>query len=182
MSVDVKQTKLPGVLIIDPVVHGDSRGFFLETWREDEYKDIGIKEHFVQSNHSRSELGVLRGLHMQRKNPQGKLVRVSRGSVFDVAADVNPASATFGQWVGVELNDENCRQFYVPPGYLHGFCVLSEIADFIYQCTSYYDAADECGVRWDDSDIDVDWPVAEPKLSQRDVQLPSLKQFVSDCF
>lgn len=178
MTLKVISTVLPGVLIIEPVIHGDSRGFFLETWRQDQYRELGIQEDFVQDNHSRSGRHVLRGLHLQRKQPQGKLVRVARGSVFDVAADVNPRSATFGKWVGAELSDENLRQFYVPPGYAHGFCVLSEMADFLYKCTAYYDYADETGVRWDDPDIAVNWPVEQPLLSNRDKALPFLKDFL----
>lgn len=178
MSVKVIQTILPGALIIEPTVYGDSRGFFLESWRDDVYSSIGIHEKFVQDNHSRSGANVLRGLHGQKKRPQGKLVRVSRGRVFDVAVDVNRKSSTYARWVGVELSDENHRQFYVPPGYLHGFCVLSDVADFIYKCTDYYDAADEVGVRWDDPDIGIQWPLSAPVLSGKDLALPYLKDLV----
>lgn len=174
----VIETILPGVLIIEPVIHGDSRGFFMETWREDDYRALGIRERFVQDNHSRSGKFVLRGLHLQRQQPQGKLVRVARGSVFDVAVDVNPDSKTFKKWVGVEISDTNLRQFYVPPGYAHGFCVLSDVADFLYKCTAYYDRVDEVGVRWDDPDIAVEWPVKQPTLSERDKLLPFLKDFL----
>ncbi len=170
----VQEALLPGVLIIEPVVHGDSRGFFQETWREDVYRQLGLPV-FVQDNHSRSARGVLRGLHSQRLRPQGKLVRVSRGAVFDVAVDIKPDSPTFGRYVGVELNDENCRQLYVPPGYAHGFCVLSETADFLYRCTDYYQPGDEIGVRWDDPDIAIDWPFSVPLLSAKDVALPALR-------
>jgi len=178
MTLRAIQTILPGVLIIEPVIHGDSRGFFLETWRDDEYRALGIRENFVQDNHSRSSKSVLRGLHLQRHHPQGKLVRVARGAVFDVAADINPNSATFRKWVGVEISDENFRQFYVPPGYAHGFCVLSEAADFLYKCTAYYDRMDEVGVRWDDPEIGVEWPVKQPSLSARDKMLPLLKDYL----
>ncbi len=178
MELKIIQTLLPGVLIIEPIVHGDSRGFFLETWRDDQYRSFGIQENFVQDNHSRSSQNVLRGLHLQRKNPQGKLVRVARGSVFDVAVDVNPSSSTFRKWVGVELSDKNLRQFYVPPGYAHGFCVLSDVADFLYKCTAYYEREDELGVRWNDPEIAVNWPVKQPVLSERDKMLPLLKDFV----
>jgi dTDP-4-dehydrorhamnose 3,5-epimerase len=178
MALKVTETALPGVLIIDPVVHGDQRGFFLETWKADQYRSIGIKESFVQDNHSRSEKNVLRGLHFQKSHPQGKLVRVARGSVFDVAADIDPLSPTYGRWVGVELNDESMRQFYVPPGYAHGFCVLSEIADFLYKCTDYYRADDEMGIFWNDPDLAIDWPVQNPSLSQRDQNLPVLKDYL----
>jgi dTDP-4-dehydrorhamnose 3,5-epimerase len=170
----VIETVLPGVLILEPKVHGDSRGFFQETWREDSYNNIDIPP-FVQDNHSRSTRGVLRGLHAQRLQPQGKLVRVSRGAVFDVAADINPVSPTFGKHVAVELSDENHRQLYIPPGYAHGFCVLSETADFLYKCTAYYQPGDEIGVLWNDADIAVAWPIAEPQLSDKDKNLPTLR-------
>jgi dTDP-4-dehydrorhamnose 3,5-epimerase len=179
MNIKVTDTILPGVLIFEPVVFGDSRGFFLETWRDDQYRNLGIKESFVQDNHSRSSKHVLRGMHLQKSDPQGKLVRVARGVVFDVAADINPKSPTFGKWVGVELSDENFRQFYVPPGYAHGFCVLSDIADFLYRCTTYYNRNDEMGVRWDDPDLNIDWPVNNPSLSEKDKVLPSLKELKS---
>lgn len=176
MSLKVIETQLPGVLIIEPVVHGDSRGFFLETWKDSQYRDFGIKESFVQDNHSRSGKNVLRGMHVQVKNPQGKLVRVARGAVYDVAADINRNSPTFGKWVGVELNDQSLRQMYIPPGYAHGFCVLSDYADFLYKVTTYYDRADEIGVRWNDPDIGIEWPDLEPLLSDRDKVLPFLKE------
>ena len=169
----VIETALPGVLILEPKVFGDNRGFFQETWRADTYNNIGIPP-FVQDNHSRSAKGVLRGLHAQRSRPQGKLVRVSRGTVFDVAVDINPHSATFGQHVGVELSDNNHRQFYVPPGYAHGFCVVSDDADFLYKCTEYYQPGDEIGVLWNDPAIGIQWPVSEPLLSDKDRALPSL--------
>lgn len=169
----VIETALPGVLILEPKVFGDNRGFFQETWRADTYSNIGIPP-FVQDNHSRSAKGVLRGLHSQRTRPQGKLVRVSRGTVFDVAVDINPYSATFGQYVGVELSDSNHRQFYVPPGYAHGFCVVSDDADFLYKCTEYYQPGDEIGVLWNDPAIGIQWPVNEPLLSDKDRALPAL--------
>lgn len=170
----VTETVLPGVLIIEPKVFGDSRGFFQETFRADAYRNLGIPD-FVQDNHSRSVKGVLRGLHSQRLRPQGKLVRVSRGAVVDVAVDINPASPTFGRHVAVELNDENHRQFYIPPGYAHGFCVLSDTADFLYKCTEYYQPGDEIGVLWNDPDIAINWPIAQPQLSDKDRALPSLQ-------
>lgn len=176
MNIKAIKTILPGVLIIEPVVHGDSRGFFLETWRDDQYRDLGMEVSFLQDNHSRSGKNVLRGLHLQRNNPQGKLVRVSRGAVFDVAADINPASPTFGKWVGAELSDENFRQFYVPPGYAHGFCVLSDVVDFLYKCTAYYNRDDEIGVRWDDPDLNITWPIQKPSLSDKDKLLPLLRE------
>ena len=174
----VIETVLPGVLILEPKVHGDSRGFFQETWRADSYNNIGIPE-FVQDNHSRSVRGVLRGLHAQRLQPQGKLVRVSRGAVFDVAADINPTSPTFGKHVAVELSDSNHRQLYIPPGYAHGFCVLSEDADFLYKCTEYYQPGDEIGVLWNDKDIAIAWPMAEPQLSDKDKNLPTLRELAA---
>ena len=173
----VIETQLPGVRIIEPRVHGDSRGFFVETFQAERYRrEAGIELAFVQDNHSRSGRGVLRGMHSQRSRPQGKLVRVARGEVFDVAVDVDPRSATFGKWVGVTLSDENCRQFWVPPGYAHGFVVLSEIADFEYKCTDYYDPGDEIGVMWNDPDVGIDWPLQNPLLSAKDQKLPSLAQ------
>ncbi len=171
----VLQTRLPGVLIIEPKVHGDARGFFVETFQAQRYRDLaGIELPFVQDNHSRSRRGVLRGLHAQRRRPQGKLVRVARGEVFDVAVDIDPASPQFGQWVGVHLSDSNQRQFWVPPGYAHGFVVLSEVADFEYKCTDYYDPADEIGLRWNDPEVAIQWPLADPQLSEKDKALPSL--------
>lgn len=178
MTLKAIATNLPGVIVIEPVVHGDARGFFVETWREDRYQELGIKDRFVQDNHSRSTRNVLRGLHFQRTNPQGKLVRVTRGSVFDVAVDINPTSPTFKKWVGVEISEENMRQFYVPPGYAHGFCVLSDTVDFLYKCTAYYDRSDEIGVRWDDPEIAVTWPIKTPSLSERDKTLPYLNDLL----
>ncbi|MCK9535494.1 MAG: dTDP-4-dehydrorhamnose 3,5-epimerase [Pseudomonas sp.] len=171
----IKQTALPGVLIIQPKVFGDSRGFFLETFQAERYKSIGIEQSFVQDNHSRSQKGVLRGLHVQKTRPQGKLVSVSRGAVYDVAVDIDPNSATFGQFVGLELNDENHLQLWIPPGYAHGFCVLSDVADFQYKCTELYDPTDESGVIWNDVDINIPWPIKTPLLSAKDQLLPSLR-------
>lgn len=174
---NVIETKLPGVVIIEPKVFGDARGFFLETFQAERYKEMaGIELPFVQDNHSRSTRGVLRGLHFQLTKPQGKLVRVVRGEVLDVAVDVNPASATFGQHEAVILSEDNHRQFWVPPGYAHGFVVLSDVADFEYKCTDYYDPSDESGVIWNDPEIGIDWKIANPKLSDKDKLLPSLAQ------
>ena len=170
---NIQTTQLDGVLIIEPVVHGDERGFFLETYQENRYREAGITQSFVQDNHSRSKFGVLRGLHAQKNNPQGKLVRVVRGSVFDVAVDINPHSETFQQWVGVELSAENKTQFWIPPGYAHGFVVTSDFADFEYKCTELYEPEDEYGVRWDDPDIAISWPVEQPLLSDKDLALPT---------
>ena len=172
----VIKTKLNGVVIIEPKVFGDERGFFLETFNSSRYKDLmNINETFVQDNHSRSSRGVLRGLHFQKSKPQGKLVRVVSGEVYDVAVDIDPASVTYGCYEGVILSAENKRQFYVPPGYAHGFAVLSKTADFEYKCTDYYDPADEGGIIWNDPDIAIDWPISNPVLSDKDRVLPRLK-------
>lgn len=171
---NVTETRLPGVLVIEPKVHGDARGFFVESFSLARYRAAGIDLEFVQDNHSRSRRGVLRGLHAQAVNPQGKLVRCARGEVFDVAVDIDPASATFGQWVGVTLSDENHRQLWIPPGYAHGFLVLSEVADFEYKCTAYYTPEHEIGVVWNDPDVGIDWPLPDPLLSGKDAALPSL--------
>ena len=174
----VIETQLAGVLIVEPKVFGDHRGFFLETFQVERYRDAGIGLSFVQDNHSRSQRGVLRGLHFQRTRPQGKLVSVSRGAVYDVAVDINPDSPTCGQYVGVELNDENHRQLWVPPGYAHGFCVLSEVADFQYKCTDLYFPADEGGLLWSDPDVNIPWPLDTPQLSAKDQANPTLRQLL----
>lgn len=174
---DVIKTKLAGVVIIEPKVFGDERGFFLETFQSERYRELaGIELPFVQDNHSRSSQGVLRGLHFQIAKPQGKLVRVVRGEVYDVAVDINPNSPTYGQYEGVILNEQNKRQFWVPPGYAHGFAVLSETADFEYKCTDYYDPTDEGGIIWNDPQVGIDWPLSDPKLSAKDAALPTLKE------
>lgn len=175
----VIETELPGVVIIEPKVFGDARGFFKETFHARRYADAGIPCEglsFVQDNHSRSGRGVLRGLHFQLNHPQGKLVSVASGVVFDVAADVRPGSPTFGQWVGVELSAENHRQLWVPPGYAHGFCVLSDFADFQYKCTDLYHPEDEGGIVWSDPDLAIEWPVSEPLVSDKDQKLPKLSE------
>ncbi len=166
---DVIKTKLEGVVIIEPKVFGDERGFFLESFQVARYREqAGIELPFVQDNHSRSSRGVLRGLHFQVKKPQGKLVRVVRGEVYDVAVDVNPKSPTYGQYEGVILSESNKRQFWVPPGYAHGFVVLSDTADFEYKCTELYDPADEGGLIWNDPEVSIEWPIGDPKLSAKD--------------
>ncbi len=176
----VTSTKLAGVVVIEPDVFGDERGFFLESFHQKRYEELaGIRERFVQDNQSRSTRGVLRGLHFQKTRPQGKLVRVTQGEVFDVAVDIDPVSETFRQWTGVHLSGENFRQFYVPPGYAHGFLVLSESADFHYKCTEFYDPADEAGIIWNDPEIGIDWPVDTPVLSEKDAGLPTLGEFVN---
>jgi len=178
--VKVIETQLPGVLIFEPKIFGDQRGFFTETYQQQRYSEAGIELPFVQDNHSRSARGVLRGLHFQRTRPQGKLVRVSRGAVYDVAVDINPKSPTCGQYVGVELNDENHRQLWVPPGYAHGFCVLSDVADFIYKCTDYYFPDDEGGLLWNDADVQIPWPIKNPQLSAKDQLNPTLSQLIAE--
>ena len=175
----VIETKLPGVLIIEPRVFVDSRGFFKETFQAQHYQEAGVEYDFVQDNHSRSQRGVLRGLHFQISKPQGKLVSCSQGAVFDVAVDVDPTSKTFGQYVGIELTEDNHRQFWVPPGYAHGFCVLSDYADFQYKCTNYYDPIDEAGVIWNDADVAIAWPINQPLISDKDSKLPSLTELVN---
>jgi len=172
----VTETKLAGVLIIEPKVFGDSRGFFKETFQAERYREAGIEYTFVQDNYSRSQKGVLRGLHFQIIKPQGKLVSCPKGAVFDVAVDIDPESRTYGQYVGIELTEENHKQLWVPPGYAHGFCVLSETADFQYKCTDYYDPSDEGGVIWSDPDVAIEWPIDNPSLSSKDELLPTLKE------
>ena len=174
----VLETVLPGVLIIEPKVFGDARVFFLESYQAERYRQLGIQHTFVQDNHSRSARGVLRGLHFQHSRPQGKLVSVSRGSVYDVAVVINPASPTCGQFVAVELNDENHRQLWIPPGYAHGFCVLSDIADFQYKCTDYYIPEDEGGLLWNDPQVNIPWPIEQPLLSAKDQRNPTLAQLL----
>ena len=165
----ISHSKLKGCVIIEPRVFGDDRGFFLETFQAARYKqEAGIDLPFVQDNHSRSARGVLRGLHFQKTKPQGKLVRVVRGEVYDVAVDIRKGSATFGEWEGVILSEENKRQFWVPPGFAHGFVVLSDTADFEYKCTDYYDPSDEGSILWSDPDLDIPWPIANPVLSTKD--------------
>jgi len=173
---NITETKLAGVLIIEPKVFGDSRGFFKETFQAERYREAGIEYTFVQDNYSRSQKGVLRGLHFQIIKPQGKLVSCPKGAVFDVAMDIDPESTTYGQYVGVELTEENHKQLWVPPGYAHGFCVLSETADFQYKCTDYYDPSDEGGVIWNDPDVAIEWPITHPSLSSKDALLPTLTQ------
>jgi len=172
---NVIKTKLKDCVIIEPKVFGDERGFFLETFQADRYSDLaGITLPFVQDNHSRSSKDVLRGLHFQKTKPQGKLVRVVRGEVYDVAVDIRSGSATYGQWEAVILSEENKTQFWVPPGFAHGFVVLSETADFEYKCTDYYDPSDEGSLLWNDPDLNIPWPIENPKLSEKDANAPLL--------
>jgi dTDP-4-dehydrorhamnose 3,5-epimerase len=174
--VKILPTEIPGVLILEPKVFGDERGFFLETFHAQRYADAGIPGPFVQDNYSRSVKGTLRGLHFQEPYAQGKLVQVVAGAVYDVAVDVRKGSPSFGKWVAVELSAENKRQFWVPPGFAHGFCVLSESADFQYKCTSLYAPQNERAVIWNDPDLAIPWPVSgAPKLSAKDAAAPRLK-------
>jgi dTDP-4-dehydrorhamnose 3,5-epimerase len=174
--VRVIETGLAGVLLIEPSVHRDARGFFLETWHARRYEEAGIAGPFVQDNHSRSVRGTLRGLHWQHLRPQGKLVRVIEGEIYDVAVDIRPDSPTFGHWVGATLSADSFLQIYVPVGYAHGFCVTSDQAQVEYKCTDVYDAADERGLPWDDPDLAIDWPVKHPILSPRDQNHPSFRE------
>ena len=167
---NVIRCDLPGLLIIEPKVFGDPRGFFLETWNQRRYHDVGLDVDFVQDNLSSSRRGILRGLHLQNPNPQGKLLQVLQGEVFDVAVDLRRGSPTFKKWHGLILSDQNKRQFYVPPGFAHGFAVLSETALFHYKCTTFYSPADELSIRWDDPEIGVEWPIKDPLLSERDAK------------
>lgn len=164
------ETELPGVLIVEPTVFGDARGYFMETFQKEEFAAAGITDEFVQDNQSRSSRGVLRGVHFQKEHTQGKLVRVTKGEVFDVAVDCRPNSATFGKWTGVVLSEENKRQFYVPQGFAHGFLVLSDVAEFCYKCTDYYDPSAEGGIPYDDPTVGIQWPDCgcEYLLSEKD--------------
>ena len=172
---NIVQTSLQDCVIIEPEVFGDERGFFLETFHTSRYADLaGISLPFVQDNYSRSAKGVLRGLHFQKTKPQGKLISVVRGEVYDVAVDIRKGSSTFGQWVGVILSEENKKQLWVPPGFAHGFVVLSEIADFEYKCTDYYDPSDEGSILWNDPDLAIGWPVENPILSDKDLNANKL--------
>jgi len=172
--VRVVPSTLPGVLVIAPDIHEDGRGFFLETYHVERYREHGIVGPFVQDNHSRSIGGTLRGLHLQLRRPQAKLIRVVEGEIFDVAVDVRRRSPTFGRWVGVRLSAVNFKQCFVPPGFAHGFCVVSPIAQVEYKCTDLYDPASEIGIAWNDPAIGIAWPIAEPTLSPRDSRHPTL--------
>jgi dTDP-4-dehydrorhamnose 3,5-epimerase len=170
------ETKLDGVVLLEPQVHGDSRGFMVETYRRDAWAELGVDVEFVQHNHSRSVRGALRGLHFQTKPGQAKLVRCPRGRVFDVAVDLRRNSPTYGQWEGHVLDDESHHQLFVPAGFGHGFAVLSDLADVAYQLSSLYDPATESGIAWDDPDVAVEWPLEEPLLSERDKSAPRLAE------
>ncbi|HKG04648.1 MAG TPA: dTDP-4-dehydrorhamnose 3,5-epimerase [Conexibacter sp.] len=173
-------TSLAGVLVIEPDVHGDHRGFFAETFREDAWTQAGIDMAFVQDNHSRSHRGTLRGMHFQTAPGQAKLVRCARGAIFDVVVDLRRETPTFGRWEGFVLDDESMRQLFVPIGFAHGFCVTSELADVVYKCSSYYDAATESGIAYDDPAIGIEWPIGvEPIVSERDATAPRLADVAS---
>ena len=176
----VRETSLPGVLVVEPRVFGDERGFFTETFNTRSLAGSGIPAEFVQDNHSRSSRGVLRGLHYQLRSPQGKLVHAARGSIFDVAVDIRVGSPNFAKWVGVELNDENLYSLWIPPGFAHGFCVLSEVADVIYKCTTLYESDDDRGVAWNDPAIGIRWPEANPTISAKDSALEPLSETRTD--
>lgn len=177
LAMKVNNTDIPGVLIIEPKIYGDDRGFFYESFQVKRYTEFGIALPFVQDNVSRSSKNVLRGLHHQKEHSQGKLVYVLRGAVFDVVVDIRKNSPTFGQWTSIILDDIDHRQIYIPPGLAHGFCVLSETTDFIYKCTDYYFPGSEVTIRWDDPDINIDWPIDNPILSSKDENGIYLKNF-----
>ena len=177
---NVRQTPLPGVVVLEPKVFRDDRGFFTETFNTRALEGSGIPERFVQDNHSRSTRGVLRGLHYQLQSPQGKLVRAARGNIFDVAVDIRTGSPHFGEWFGIELSDENLFSLWVPPGFAHGFAVLSDVADVTYKCTTLYDAADDRGLPWNDPRFGIEWPISDPILSAKDSQHQPLSSMRTD--
>lgn len=174
--IEVTKTPLSGVVIVKTRVFGDERGFFMETFNQQQFEQAGLPSNFVQDNHSRSSKGVLRGLHYQLPQWQGKLVRALSGAIFDVAVDIRPDSRTFGKWFGLELNDENRLQLYIPPGFAHGFATLSDTADVAYKCTSLYKAEDDAGIAWNDPDVGIIWPINEPLVSEKDAAAPRLSE------
>ena len=176
--IKVKSTSLEGFLIVEPNCYKDDRGFFLETYQEDIYKAAGITDKFVQDNQSRSIKGVIRGMHFQVNRPQAQIVTIMRGLVFDVGVDLRQNSPTFGRWHGVELSDVGQRQVYMAPGIAHGFCVLSDLADLHYKVSRFYDPDDECGMVWNDSEVNIDWPSITPLIHQRDATYQSLSQLI----
>lgn len=177
----ITKTEIPEVLIIEPDFYGDNRGFFMETWNRSRYAEAGLDVNFVQDNLSHSTRGVLRGLHFQNPNAQGKLVSVLQGEVFDVAVDIRVGSPTFKQWVGVTLSGDSKQQFYIPEGFAHGFCVLSETALFTYKCTDFYSPSTEAGIQWDDPEIAIQWPISDPILSAKDKTYKSLRETAPEC-
>lgn len=182
MTLKCTEKSIPGVLLIEPMVFEDDRGFFLETYHEKKYPEAGIDKPFVQDNHSHSCRGTLRGLHYQLKHPQGKLVYVIRGEVFDVAVDIRRGSSTFGQWTGTILSEKNKHQLFIPEGFAHGLCVISETADVLYKCTDLYAPGDEYGILWSDPVIGIDWPVENPVLSEKDAESPRLMDVPEELF
>ena len=174
------ETKLADVVLLEPEVHGDERGFLVETFRVDAWREAGVGVEFLQDNHSRSRRGILRGLHFQTEPGQAKLVRAARGRIWDVALDLRRDSPTYRQWEGHELDDERHRQLFVPAGFAHGFCVLSEEADVHYRLSSLYDPATEAGIAWDDPDVAVEWPITDPQLSERDRNAPRLAEIAAE--
>ena len=174
------ETGLEGLALIEPQVFGDERGFFVETFSRDAWRELGVEADFVQHNHSRSSKGTLRGLHFQTSPGQAKLLRCPRGKIFDVAVDLRRDSATYGQWEGYVLDDEKHHQLYVPVGFAHGFCVLSDTADVTYLVSSLYNPETESGILWNDPGIGVEWPVEDPLLSQRDIEAPTLSEVAAD--
>lgn len=173
---DVLTTEIPGLLVLRPKVFTDFRGYFMEQWSLERFQRAGLMTAFVQDNASRSKRGCIRGLHFQRKFPQGKLIQVVRGTVWDVAVDLRRDSPTFGRWNAIELSDENHLQFYLPPGMAHGLCALSEQADLIYKCTDYYHPEDEAAIRWNDPDLAIKWPISDPVLSEKDARAPFMAE------
>jgi dTDP-4-dehydrorhamnose 3,5-epimerase len=171
-------TEIPEILLICPDVHQDHRGFFLESFHARKYAGIGILAAFVQDNHSQSLRNTIRGLHAQRLKPQGKLLRVVKGEIFDVAVDIRPGSGTFARWVGVSLSASSFQQLYIPPGFAHGFAVLSDLAEIEYKCTEFYDPSDEITIRWNDPDLGIAWPITDPILSYKDSQAPTLQELL----
>mgnify|MGYP006411610441 CR=1 FL=1 len=174
----VIKTPLEGFLVIEPDIFNDGRGFFLETYQEERYREIGIADKFLQDNHSRSTKGVLRGMHFQTKQPQAQIVTVMRGQIFDVVVDLRKNSETYGKWHGVELSDNGQRQVYMAPGFAHGFCVLSDYADLHYKVTEFYNPDDEGGLAWDDLDIGISWPIKSPIISLYDQKFPNFKEIL----
>ena len=173
-------TEIDGLALIEVTAHGDQRGFLAETFRAERWRELGVDVEFVQENHSRSGRGILRGLHFQLRPGQTKLVRCVRGTIWDVAVDLRRASPTYGRWEGHELSDSNHRQLFIPAGFAHGFCVFSEEADVAYKLSSYYDPETEAGIRWDDPDVGVEWPIEHPLLSDRDKLAPTLAEIADD--
>jgi dTDP-4-dehydrorhamnose 3,5-epimerase len=178
-AMDVGTTGFKGLLSIAPRRFGDARGFFLESWQRDRYAEHGITEDFVQDNHSRSERGVLRGMHYTVNRPQAQIVTVMRGRIFDVAVDLRPRSATFGKWFGIELADDGVCQLYMAPGFAHGYCVLSDFADLHYKCSQIYDPHDEGGLLWNDPEVGIDWPLVPDSVSPRDAAYPRLREIAA---